>query len=429
MKTFHTGLLLLFLLSLQWPGLPYAIHQSQYKIVHKSQQKTNHQALNGSRDQTVHKSQQRTKHQALHGSLHQALHQMFRWDRSVSQPDAEKPLEPNIDSRSQNRDIPYEQFEFTERHMGTLFRVVIYADNSSKERAMAAADSAFRKAAYLNSIFSDYDPQSELSRLSANAGSGKKTVVSDPLFRILQMANSLSVQTDGAFDVTAGPYTLAWREVIRGLRTNIPDPDELQAMAESVGYQHMELDSASRSVLLRRPGMRLDLGGIAKGYAADRMMNVLRSFDFQSVLIDAGGDMVAGDPPPGRNGWRISIPIYKSEDQWEPFIVEISNRALTSSGNLYQFFEQDGIRYSHIVNPKTGKGVTGNMVATVTGPSGTWVDAWATALHALGLDGLHLIEKTDGYDAIIQFRDEQNNEKVTMTPFFREVFDYFLFEE
>lgn len=378
---FHTGLLIFFLLSLQWPG------------------------------------QQQEWHQTLHE------------DYLIYQSSIETPFEGFFDDGSQNNESPHEQYQFSERHMGTLFRILIYADSLSMGRAMIAADSAFQKAAYLNTIFSDYDPQSELSKLSATAGSGKKTIVSDHLFRILQMANRLSVRTDGAFDVTAGPYTLAWREVIRGLRTDIPDTNELQEMAESTGYQHMELDSATGSVLLLRPGMRLDLGGIAKGYTADRMMHVIKSFDFQSVLVDAGGDMVIGDSPPGRNGWQITIPIYKSKDYWEPLPMEISNRALTSSGNLYQYVEQNGIRYSHIVNPKTGMGVTGNMVATVTGPAGAWVDAWATALHALGLDGLQLIEETPGFDAIIQFRDEQNEKKMVMTPFFRNAFDKTLSNE
>jgi FAD:protein FMN transferase len=311
------------------------------------------------------------------------------------------------------------RYEFSEPHMGTLFRMIIYAPDQAA--AEQAADSAFQKAAYLNSIFSDYDEHSELSRLSATSGSGTAVPVSRHLFDILTVSQNLSAETGGSFDVTAGPYTLAWREAVRGLRPEIPKTNELQQLAGSVGYRHLELDTVDQTVLLHRPDMRLDLGGIAKGYTAQRMMDVMQHFGFNRVLVDAGGDMVLGDPPPDSGGWQIAVPSLKQKnhvetenddeaataDQAGITYLKLSNIALTTSGDLYQYVEQDGIRYSHIVDPHTGMGVTRQTSVLVVGGCPTLVDGLATALNVMPPDeGLALIENRNGYYARIALLDD-----------------------
>lgn len=299
-----------------------------------------------------------------------------------------------------------EELQFAERHMGTVFRITIHVDNKEDQRrAEIAADSAFQKAAYLNTIFSDYDADSELSRLSATSGSGQSVSVSHHLFEVLRISQMISEWTDGAFDVTVGPFSLAWREAIRGLRAEIPTDHEIREMAESVGYRHLELEPASRKVRLHRPGMRLDPGGIAKGYAADRMIEVLGSFGFNKVMVNAGGDMVIGAPPPGRKGWRIAIPAHGEDGEQDPFIMIVSSVALTTSGDMFQYITRDGVRYSHIVDPATGRGVTRQIMATVKGIKGVKVDALATALNIMPVDkGIALIENRPGYEARIEVR-------------------------
>lgn len=290
--------------------------------------------------------------------------------------------------------------------MGTLFRITLYAEH--EKTARIAADSAFQIAERLNAVFSDYDPKSELSRLSATAGSGKAVPVSGPLFEVLTIAQKISIESEGAFDITAGPYTRLWRESIRGLRAEIPEENELRELARSVGYRNLKLYTAEQTAQLLVSGMKLDPGGIAKGYTADQMMNFLNSIGFHQVLIDAGGDVVLGEAPPGSNGWRIIIPAHDKAGKEIKLEYELENVAITNSGDLYQYIEQDGIRYSHIIDPRTGTGVPQRTSVTVVGNKGVLVDALATTLNILSADdGMALIDHRDGYHARIEIHDHQ----------------------
>src|SRR5207302_797818 len=194
------------------------------------------------------------------------------------------------------------RFEFSQPHMGTLFRIVLYAPDA--ESARAASDAAFRRIAELDDIMSDYQPASELMQLCARAG-GPPVGVSEDLFRVLAAAQDLAERSDGAFDVTVGPVVRLWRRARR--RHELPDPDRLAKALELVGYQKVRLDPKARAAQLLKPGMLLDLGGIAKGYAADEALATLKRYGIESALVAGGGDMAVGSPPPGKAGWRIAI--------------------------------------------------------------------------------------------------------------------------
>ncbi len=295
---------------------------------------------------------------------------------------------------------------FESPHMGTLFRITVYSHDS--ERACEAADSAFQRVEVLNSIFSDYLPDSEVQLLSNASGSGQYIPVSKELYDILRIAQEVSQLTGGAFDVTAGPLTHAWRDLIRQSRSDLPGQDEISVLSKSVGYEHISFHETERAIRLNAPDMQIDLGGIGKGYAASEIWNVLQHFGLKKVLIDAGGDILTGDPPPGRNHWILVLPENPENGKQTPKSIKLSNKAITTSGDLYQFIEIEGVRYSHIVDPETGLGVTHQNSATVIGNDATLTDALATALAVLPPeDGIAMINQLDGYEARIHVFSEE----------------------
>ena len=277
--------------------------------------------------------------------------------------------------------------------MGADFRIVLYAKNDTVAKTAAAA--AFEEVHRLNEILSDYEAESELSLLSGTSGSGKKIPLSKDLWTVLSAAQNLSKETEGAFDVTVGPYVRLWR--IARFRKTMPDAEKLAHAKMRTGFGHLKLFLEKRSARLDATNMILDLGGIAKGYAAEKALAVLKAQGIDSVLVDAGGDLVLGDPPPGRKGWRIEIGGRKHPDL--P-ILELANCALATSGDIEQFVELNGKRYSHIIDPRTGIGLTNQLQVTVISANGMRADSLASALAVLGIKkGTVLVKKLPGVQA------------------------------
>jgi thiamine biosynthesis lipoprotein len=256
-----------------------------------------------------------------------------------------------------------EKYEAAGTHMGTLIRVIVWGEKPPPLRE------AFDRARSLDEALSDYRFDSELNRL-CRAGAG---AVSEDLWAVLEVAQRVSRQTDGAFDVTIGPAVHLWRESRR--LGELPSAAEVRKARSLTGWRNLRLDAKSRQVRLARAGMQLDLGGIAKGYAADEMLRLLESRGFPRALIAAGGDIAAGDPPPGRAGWTVATITGK---------VEIARGAVSTSGDAEQFIEIGGRRYAHILDPKTGLGLTSRIAVSVQAGSGVLADAYATALAAMG---------------------------------------------
>jgi thiamine biosynthesis lipoprotein len=195
--------------------------------------------------------------------------------------------------------------------------------------------------------------------------------------------------------VTIGPVVRLWRRA-RRLR-QLPDATRLAQARALVGYRKVILDPDNRTVRLVLTGMQLDLGGIAKGYAADEAMAVLRSHGVTSALVAAAGDIVVSNAPPGKAAWTIGIAPLEGADQPPDQYLELENSAVSTSGDAEQFVEIDGTRYSHIIDPKTGVGLTGHSHVTVVAGDGITADSMATAVSVLGPErGLKLIESTAG---------------------------------
>lgn len=240
--------------------------------------------------------------------------------------------------------------------MGTLVGITLYA------RTPAEAKNAFQKAyarlAQLNKILSDYDPASELNRISTTP-----TKVSPELYTVLQFARQLSQDSGGAFDPTIGPLTRLWRR-------RAPLTPEARAL---VNWHDLIL--ANGTAALARPGMQLDLGAIGKGFAADELRKTLKSLGLGKILIAASGDIVCGDAPPHEPGWKVQA-------AGRPRILK--HAAVSTSGDTTQFFVKDGRRYSHILDPRTGASLTDVIEIAVVAPNGMTADALATTARVLG---------------------------------------------
>ena len=289
-----------------------------------------------------------------------------------------------------------QRFVFEKAEMGLPFRVTLYA--ADEAQAKAAADAAFERIAVLNSVFSDYDPESELSRLSRTSGSGKAVPVSRDLWNVLERARALSERTDGAFDVTVGPLVNVWRRARR--KQELPGAELIAEMKARVGWQQMKLDPAARTVELTKPDMRLDLGAIAKGYAIDAALAVLRERGITSALVGGSGDMAAGEPPPGEAGWKIEVAALDAPGAPPAQVVFLKNSAIATSGDVFQHVEIGGVRYSHIVDPHTGLGLTDHSLVTILAAACITADSLATAVSVLGPErGLRLVEETPGIAA------------------------------
>jgi thiamine biosynthesis lipoprotein len=272
------------------------------------------------------------------------------------------------------------RFSFHRGLMGTQFNIIFYATDTLTAQRVNTAVSARMDS--LNQIMSDYLDGSEINRLSAKAGSGRWVVVSVDLFHVLQKAQLIARLSGGRFDPTIGPLSLLWRRAVR--RAEFPTAKQRRQARRVVDYRLIELDSTTRSVRLRRAGMRLDVGGIGQGFAVDEALTVLRQLGIQSALVDIGGDILVSEAPPGISGWRVSVGSGKAGDV-DTTTVLLKNAAITTSGDTYRFLNYKGRRYSHIMNPRSGLGLRHFVQATVLAPDGYRADALTKVFCVAGL--------------------------------------------
>jgi thiamine biosynthesis lipoprotein len=259
--------------------------------------------------------------------------------------------------------------------MGLRVRINLHA--ADERHARHASSSAFGRIASLDGMMSDYRPDSELRRLEGEAGQWSR--ISPELFDVIARAIGVSRATDGAFDISVGPLVELWRQARR--TGHLPDSQQIAQAHAHVGWRRIEMDANRRAIRLPR-GTRLDLGGIAKGYILQQALLTLNAAGVTSALVEAGGDIVVGQAPPGREGWRIDTsaldPAFRARAE------RLTNAALATSGPTGQSVEIDGLRYSHVIDPRTGVGLTDGHVARVIARDAATADALATALTVLG---------------------------------------------
>jgi thiamine biosynthesis lipoprotein len=285
------------------------------------------------------------------------------------------------------------RFEFRAVHMGVPVRIVLYSHDSVSARDAARA--AYARIAELDKIMSDYRPRSEVRRLAERPR--EWVPVSEDLFAVLARALEIAKLTGGAFDPTVGPIVALWREARRTLR--LPDEGLLARARERVGWRLLQVDSSRRAVRLAVDGMQLDLGGIAKGHILQEAVKVLRGEGVPIAMVEAGGDVVVGDAPPGKGGWEVDVPGGDAALAARARVLR--NAAIATSGASEQFVEIAGVRYSHVVDVRTGLGLTRAYTATVIATDGATADAVATAGQVLGPAGAALF---DGSVVGVSFR-------------------------
>jgi thiamine biosynthesis lipoprotein len=287
---------------------------------------------------------------------------------------------------------PLQRSEFTQPHMGTLFKIVVYAPD--EKRATAAAEAVSARIEALNLILSDYDPNSEVSRLSASAGSGRAVKVSDDLWNVIDHSQQVARQTRGAFDITVGPAVKLWRQSRK--TGKLPEGEQLKAALALIDYRKIERDPAAHTIRLPLAGMLLDLGGIGKGYTADEALKILKARGLDRAMVGAAGDIAVGEAPPGRAGWRIAVdpfgqldpvaaPLPTPAAATQRFLL-LKNAGVSTSGDIHQHVVIAGRRYSHIIDPKTGLGMTTPTAVTVVAPNATTTDGLDTPLCLLGAE-------------------------------------------
>jgi FAD:protein FMN transferase len=263
--------------------------------------------------------------------------------------------------------------------MGTKFTIYLYAPDQAS--ASAAFDASFDEIERVEEALSNYRETSELSRINREAGT--HPVTTDPeVFQFLQASLDFSRRSDGAFDITVGPLMRAWG-FFRG-QGHYPTREQLAKARAHVGWRHVKLDAAARTVGFDEPGIELDPGGIGKGFAVDRVAAVLRNAGIHSALIDAGGSTIyALGAPPGHDGWTVRVPLPADRTRTLS-TVSLRDTSLSTSGNYEKFFRLAGHMYCHIMDPRTGEPVQGMLQTTVIARDATTSDALSTSIFVLG---------------------------------------------
>jgi FAD:protein FMN transferase len=266
------------------------------------------------------------------------------------------------------------RFSFSQPKMGSAFTIVLYDTDSL--HAARTMQQCFQLVDKYVLVYSDYIDSSELNRLCAAAGKTKALIhVSPALLDILLLSKKAFEKSEGSFDITLGPVTHLWRKARK--EKIFPADKIIKEKLALTGFNKIIIDSAAGTVSLLQEGMQLDLGGIAQGYIAQKVIDYLKEKNIDNALVDVSGDIAAIGSPPGTPGWTIGINVPESKEELLSKKLLITNKAVTTSGDVYQYMEHKGKRYSHIINPKTGYGITSQRNVTVIADDATTAD-WLT---------------------------------------------------
>jgi len=293
--------------------------------------------------------------------------------------------------------------------MGTS--ITIEATGGTAPARADAIDEAFASMVEIDRLMSNYRPDSELARINAEAAE-RPVVVSDPMWGVLSAAQRVSQRSGGAFDVTVGPLVRVWG--FHDKKPHVPTAEELGQVRPLVGYNNVVLDDTAHTVLFRRRGVELDLGGIAKGFAVELAGGVLRRRGFTG-LIDAGGNQYLVGRPISRPWWEVGV-----EDPDHPTkllgVLNVDRGAVSTSGGYHNFFDLGGKRYGHLLDPRSLKPSEAALSVTVVSPDATLADALSKPAFILGpVAGLKLVESFPGAMAIIASRGANGAVELTMS--------------
>jgi thiamine biosynthesis lipoprotein len=262
--------------------------------------------------------------------------------------------------------------------MGSAFNLIIVSTNSNKANHLARK--SYELVDSLSHIFSNYDSSSELSKINASAGL-LPYKMSTAMLDLVQKAEQAFIQSKGAYDISIGPLSTLWRNARKAKL--FPDSSTVLATKKLVGLNQVKINKRLGTIFLPNADMQLDFGGIAKGYIAQWVINYLKANGIQQALADAGGDIVMSGAPLNQKGWLIGVNLPETTDELMTKKLLLSNAAVATSGDVYQYIEYKGVKYSHIINPLTGYGVTNLRNVTIIAKTGSTADWLATACSIL----------------------------------------------
>lgn len=244
--------------------------------------------------------------------------------------------------------------------MGSPLNIVFVAHDSMQARILS--EKCYALVDSFNLIYSDYDPNSELNQLNASAGKGEQHL-SPAMLDILLSSRKAYQQSKGAYDISIGPLSMLWRKA-RKMKV-FPDSLAIIQARNLIGLSKVKIDSAKQTILIPIEGMRLDLGGIAKGYIAQKIVDFLKGQGITQSLADAGGDMAMSNPPANTQGWIVGINVPETTDELLSGHLVLQNMSVATSGDAYQYIAHNGKKYSHIIDPRTGYGIQSQRNVTV----------------------------------------------------------------
>jgi thiamine biosynthesis lipoprotein len=262
--------------------------------------------------------------------------------------------------------------------MGSAFNLIIVSADSNKANHLARK--SYELVDSLNHIFSNYDSSSELSKINASAGL-LPYKMSRAMLDLVQKSQYAYIQSKGAYDISIGPLSSLWRNARKAKL--FPEASTVLATKKLVGFAQIKINKRLGTIFLPNANMQLDFGGIAKGYIAQWVINFLKANGIQQALVDAGGDIVMSGAPLTQQGWLIGVNLPETTDQLLNKKLQLSNCSVATSGDVYQFIEYKGVKYSHIINPLTGYGVTNLRNVTIVAKTGATADWLATACSIL----------------------------------------------
>lgn len=294
--------------------------------------------------------------------------------------------------------------------LGTVTTATIY-DSLSADEAEQAFDALYERLMEIHDTMTAFTAGSDIARVGEASGVSPAEVSGDT-FAVIQTAQEVSVLSGGAFDITIGPLVRLWD--IGAPNAHVPLEEEIQAARLLVDYRTLVMDDARQSVFLPVSGQRLDLGGIAKGHAGDEAARILEAHGIEHAIVDLGGNIILRGGKPDGGPWRVGLKTPVAGETGYLGILSLSDGAVVTSGGYQRFFEEDGITYHHILDPRTGRpAAAGLLSVTVVCQSSTRADALSTACFVLGLSGgKALIEGLDGAEGIFVTEEKQ----VYLTP-------------
>lgn len=308
------------------------------------------------------------------------------------------------------RGEPDRKFEYHGKAMGTTISLYFWSDDETK--AAQAAEAVFAEMARVDRTMTTWLADSEVSRINAAAGDGKWIEISPETFAVIERAQDVAKRTNGIFDISVGAFSGLWK-FDQDIDYTLPDPAEVKKRLALVGYRDILLDRAKRAVRLKRAGMKITLGGIAKGYAVDKCVALLHERGFTNFMVQAGGDMyIAGAK--GATPWVVGIRDPRGAPGATFASMPISDHSFSTSGDYERGFVKDGVRYHHILDPRTGQPARASRSVTIKAKDAFTADAWSKVMFILGPDeALKVIkrEKLDDFEVV--WVDDKNEIKLT----------------